>query len=236
MKHYRSSIPAAAEEQIVSTHASNGSKQQVNLVFEGEVVGSRWFDREGLMASETPLKNGKAHGTLYYFDDEMDGPLRVTFAEPYRNGLAHGTAKQWSAYDGRLLGTYTMKHGTGLDLWRVETCGGSSAYLAEARYHRDGKWHGFEWWLQEDQTSVHKENHFSENLQHGIVREWNAAGRLRRGYPQYWFKGEKVSQKQYLRACTRDASLPPFHTSDNLPQRSFPAEVLAAIAETGSRK
>ncbi|WP_263354013.1 toxin-antitoxin system YwqK family antitoxin [Acidicapsa acidisoli] len=199
-----------------------------------EVVGVRWFAQDGLMGSETPWKNGVPHGTMYYFDDRFDGLLRVTFAEPYRNGLSHGVAKQWSGYNGRLIGTYSMKRGTGIDLWRCETYSGKSVYLHEARYIQGGKWHGFEWWLEDDQKSVHQEAHFWDNLQHGIRRLWNSEGRLRRGYPQYWVKNERVSKRQYLRACTQDPNLPLFREIDNLPQRKFPSEVRVAIKQTAS--
>jgi len=234
MKHYRSSIPNAAQERRFPAHQPAGNLQTVEYVLDGEVVGIRRFIQDGTMGSETPLKDGLVHGTMYYFDDIPDGVLKVTFAEPYRNGLAHGTAKQWSE-DGKLIGTYTMKHGTGVDLWRHKSFLPGSAYIVhEARHIKDGKWHGFEWWLEEDQKSVHQEAHFWENLQHGIRREWNSNGRLRRGYPQYWVNNERVSKRQYLSDCTKDPNLPPFREADNLPKRKFPPEVRAAIKQTAS--
>jgi hypothetical protein len=39
MKNYRSSIPKAAQERVVSTHESNGQKKKVEYVLKGEVVG-----------------------------------------------------------------------------------------------------------------------------------------------------------------------------------------------------
>jgi hypothetical protein len=231
MRHYRSSIPIAAKERVVSTHPSNGLKQKVECVLDGEVVGVRWFDQDGSMGSETPLKNGVRHGTMYYFHGS-DRTLRVNFAEPYRNGLAHGTARQWSTYDGASIGCYTMKRGTGIDLWRGEAYSGSSIHLQEARYLKDGNWHGFEWWLNEDQKTVHQENHFWENLQHGILRRWNADGRLMRGYPRYWVRNERVTKRQYMLACLQDHNLPSFCEADNRPRRKFPPEVLSAITKT----
>jgi len=232
MKHYRSAIPAGARERIVSTHEPDGAKRQVEYILGDEVVGRRWFDQDGSMGTETPLKNGLVHGTLYYFSALPGGTLKVIFAEPYRNGFAHGTARQWSDYDGRALGSYTMKRGTGIDLWRAQTYSGRSAYLSEARYIKDGNWHGFEWWLNENQKTVHKENHFSENLQHGITREWNFEGRLKRGYPKYWIRNVQVTKRQYVRAQAAEPNLPPYREVDNLPRRKFPPEVLAAISET----
>ena len=117
----------------------------------------------------------------------------------------------------------TMTHGTGLDLWRCKkTWGNKRVYLAEARHINEGKWHGFEWWLNEDQKSVQGEHHFRENLQHGVQRSWNSAGRLRRGYPRYWVNNKQVTKREYLRACAKDPSLPPFRESDNRPRRKFP--------------
>ena len=230
MKHYRSSIPKSARERVLATHLQGPQKYKAEYRVNGKVVGVRQFDRSGQLELERPMRNGLLHGTLYSCDDGV-----VTFAEPYRAGLAHGTARQWSD-DGELIGTYTMKHGTGLDLWRQKTNWGTGlVFLAEARFIKEGKWHGFEWWLNEDQKSVHDEHHFWANLQHGIQRSWNSKGRLRRGYPRYWVNNEQVTKRKYLRACAKDPSLPPFRKSDNRPNRKFPSEVLAAINLTAIR-
>jgi antitoxin component YwqK of YwqJK toxin-antitoxin module len=233
MKNYRSSIPKAAQERVVSTHEANGNKKLVEYVLHGEIVGNRWFCEDGTEGTENPNRNGLMHGNMQYFKVFPDGKMKTRFTEPYRNGLGHGAAKQYSE-DGKLIGTFTMKHGTGWDLWRTnKDFGCSPTYvLSEARYLQAGKWHGFEWWLEEDQKSVHQEAHFWENLQHGIRREWNGEGRLRRGFPQYWVNNERVTKRQYVRACAKDPSLPPFRAIDNLPQRIFPPEVQAAIEET----
>lgn len=228
MKNYRSSIHKAAQEHVVSAHKSNGQKQKAEYVLDGEVVGVRQFYEDGNIGMETPYRNGVIHGTLYCFD-VFEKKLRVTFAEPYRNGLAHGMAKQWSSDGEKLIGTYTMQRGTGLDLWRSWGYKSEVYYLSEARYLKDGKWHGFEWWFNEDQKSVHEENHYWENLQHGIQRMWNSNGVLKRGYPRYWVNNERVSKRQYLSASAKDCNLPLFHEADNLPLRDFPPEVLAAI-------
>jgi hypothetical protein len=230
MKHYRSSIPKAAKERVVATHLNGPQAFKAEYRLNGKVVGERQFDQSGRLEFERPLKNGLQHGTLYGCDDGV-----VTFAEPYRNGLAHGIARQWS-YDGELIGTYTMRRGTGLDLWRQKMDWGTGrVFLAEARFIREGKWHGFEWWLNEDQKSVWNEHHFWENLQHGIERSWNHKGQLRRGYPRYWVNNKRVAKRQYLRSSARDSNLPPFRESDNRPNRKFPSEVQAAIDLTNCR-
>lgn len=228
MKHYHSSIPKEARERILATRLTGPQKYKTEYTLKGRVVGIRQFDENGLLEFECPLRNGVTHGTLY---DITDGD--VTFAEHYTNGLAHGTAKQWSP-DGELIGTYTMKHGTGLDLWRAKNnWGHGQVYLHEARYVKEGKWHGFEWWLNEDQKSVHLEHHFWENLQHGIQRSWNSKGGLRRGYPRYWVNNVQVTKRQYLRACSQYPNLPPFREQDNLPARRFPAEIAEHCTKVG---
>ena len=230
MKYYRSSIPKAAKERVVASHLTGSQKHKAEYLVNGKVVGVRQFDQNGQLELERPMKNGVIHGMLYSCDDGV-----VISAEPYRNGFAHGIAKQWS-YDGELIGTYTMKHGTGLDLWRCKkNWGKKRIFLAEARFIKDGKWHGYEWWLNEDQRSVHDEQHFWENLQHGIQRSWNSRGRLRRGYPRYWVTNKQVTKREYVRACAKDSNLPPFRESDNRPRRNFPSEVLAAINLTANR-
>lgn len=220
MRHYRSSIPKEARERVVADRIAGRMKFKAEYILNRKVVGIRQFDENGLLEFECPLRNGVMHGTLYDFWDGV-----VTFAEHYSNGLAHGTARQWSP-DGELIGTYTMRRGTGLDLFRAKDhWGHGRVYLSEARYIKEGKWHGFEWWLNEDQKSVHGEHHFWENLQHGIQRSWNSEGRLRRGFPRYWVRNVRVTKRKYLRECLKDSSLPPFREQDNLPSRRFPREV-----------
>lgn len=220
MKNYRSSIPKAAQERVIATYLKSPQKYKTEYVLNGKVVGVRFFEENGNLMSETPLKNGLTHGTQYFF---LDGKL--DFSEHFHNGLAHGTAKQWSE-DGKLIGTYTMRHGTGLDLWRCKrNWGNGSVFLSEARYFKDGHIHGFEWWINEDQKSVNHERHFSEDRYHGIERVWNGEGRLKRGYPKYWIKGRQVTKRQYIKECAKDSFLPQFREKDNLPRRKFPKDV-----------
>jgi hypothetical protein len=94
---------------------------------------------------------------------------------------------------------------------------------------KDGNPLGFEWWLNEDGKTISHERHWREGQWHGIERQWNGQGRLRRGYPRYWLGNERVSRAQYLRACGHDASLPKFRKAENLPRRSFPNEIRKAL-------
>lgn len=227
MKHDRSSIPKAAKERVVVTFLTGPRKYKAEYRLNGDVVGIRYFDQNGQLELERPMRNGLLHGTLSGVEDGV-----VVSAEPNRNGFAHGIAKQWSR-NGDLIGSYSMKHGTGLDLWRCKKdWGNKRVFLAEARFIKEGNWHGFEWWLNEDQKRVHDEHHFWNNLQHGVQRSWNNKGRLRRGYPRYWVENKRVTKKEYLRESATDPNLPPFRESDNRRRRKFPPEVLVAMNRT----
>lgn len=231
IKRYRSSIPDGARERVTARHLRSRRRYKAEYWLNGKLVGVRFFDPGGAVESESPLKDGLLHGTRYFFESSN----QLEFAEPYVNGLAHGTARQWSP-EGKLLGTYTMKHGTGVDLWRQGTNWGNGLpYLSEARYIKDGIWHGFEWWLNEDQKSIWQERHFQLNQLHGIERDWNSEGHLKRGYPRYWVNGVQVTKRQYLRACLKDSALPSYRESDNRPERTFPPEIVLCLPLRRSR-
>jgi antitoxin component YwqK of YwqJK toxin-antitoxin module len=188
----------------------------------GKVVGIRHFHETGELEDENPLRNGLLHGIVY----RSDIPGKLLSAEPYANGFPHGKARQWSN-EGKLIGTYTMRHGTGIDLWWCECSENGLPYVSEVRYYKEGKRHGPEWLLNEDQRSVWSERHLRTGQMHGIERSWNQKGRLDRGYPRYWINDIRVTKSQYIRACAKDPTLPPFRETDNRPQRRFPSEVIA---------
>ena len=222
MKHdrrYKSSIPGNALEQVFE---NTDDGRLVDCFLNRKLVGRRQYDENGYLCQEIPLKDGQRHGVVYRWS--FDGTLES--AEPYNEGLAHGVAKQWSP-SGKLMGSYKMKHGTGIDLWwhSIDGTGEAPFYLSEVHYMRHGTSHGYTWWLNEDQTSVHIERHFLDGVQHGIFREWNEQGRICRGFPQYFVNGTKLSKRQYIRASILDESLPRFCENGNDPSRVFPTEI-----------
>jgi antitoxin component YwqK of YwqJK toxin-antitoxin module len=221
---HRSFIPVGVIEQVVSLYRRKGGTvwfQKVECLLGETVVGHRFYDSDGALLIETPLRGGKKHGVEFHW---YDGGESLESAEPYHEGLPHGTAKQWDE-DGTLLGTYTLNHGSGLDLWRCQRCGGGAVFLSEVHEMKDGQPHGYEWWLNEDQRSVDTERHWNEGRLHGIEREWNAQGRLKRGYPRYYIRGERVSKRAYVKACTVDPTLPAVRAAENEPLRRFPPKV-----------
>jgi len=222
MRRFKSDIPPNVVEQVTSEFRRNGGVIYHRLtacVLNGEVVGQRAYGEEGQLVTETPLRKGSKHGREYQWHD--DG--RLNSVEPYVNGKVHGTAKQYGR-NGSVIGTYTLRHGTGYDIWRWES-EDDAIRISEIHTLQDGLPHGYEWWLREDPHVVWHEIHWHEGQYHGIERQWNLANKLRRGFPQYWINGDRVNKRKYLRAAKNDPSLPAFRLKDNSPRRRFPSAI-----------
>ncbi len=215
---YDPSIPPNARERI-RTHHPNSAKQLCDYCINDTLIGRRSFDVNGHIEMEYGLREGKQHGASYRFYE--GGGLLCR--EPYENGFLHGTAYQW-AEDGRLLGTYALEYGTGIDLW-WQGWAGDTFELAEVHSMREGQAHGFEWWLNSDGRTLWRERHWRHGIRHGIEREWNHKGRLGRTFPRFWLNGRRVTRAKYLRAAADDRFLPAYLQTDNAPQRVFPADV-----------
>ena len=224
-RRFRSSIPARARSRVVRQHPS-GAPERVEYVVGRTIVGCRLFDSDGELQLDYGIRRGRRHGREY----RLDLPGKLLSVTAYRNGLEHGVARQWSD-DGRLIGTYRMRNGTGVDLWWQQGWRRPRGpYLAEVHFMLKGHRHGFEWWLNEDQGSVYQERHWSLDEAHGIEREWDAEGRLRSGFPKFYVGGRRVTRKVYERERGADASLPPYRTEDNQPQRDFPPLIARRLA------
>ena len=222
MRRFKSDIPPNVVEQTKREFRRDGSAIYHKItvcVLNGEVVGERVYGEDGQLVIETPMRNGKKHGREFDWDD--DGTLSLI--EPYVNGKIHGTAKQYGR-NGSVIGTYTLRHGTGYDIWRQEREDGA-IYISEIHSLRGGLRHGYEWWLTEKPHILSDEAHWHEGKYHGIERQWNFANKLSRGFPRYWIKGDRVTKRKYLQAAKKDRSLPPFRLRDNSPRRRFPTEI-----------
>ena len=204
-------IPEHASEVITETW-DDGSKRAAFYQIDGQDVAYRWWDEDGYLALEYGIQNGVMHGTFRTWYENG----QICEESTYDNGKEHGISKQYDA-EGNLIGAYTMEHGSGLDLWFS-----ARGVIAEERYYVDGQRHGFERWWNSDNATIWMEGHFRHDEEHGIFREWNAQGRLCRGFPRYMVAGRKVDKRQYQRACRADPSLPPFVLSENRPQRQAP--------------
>ena len=222
---YVSDIPAAATAHELSAYREDGHRLYLRTVeyrVGQEVVGRRQFDANGILVLETPLRDGLAHGRTY----EFQASGAISGLERYLRGLLHGACYQWDE-DGRLLGRYVLRNGSGLDVWRYRGTNGRIC-VSEVRTLRRGIRHGFEWWLFGRQLS--SETHFAEGKLHGIERSWSTNGKLDRGYPRYWVHDSRVTKQQYLAATRKVPSLPRFRERDNGARRLLPSPVRAEIA------
>jgi hypothetical protein len=218
LRAYRSDIPAEAVEEFASVQMLEGDHaffRTARCLLAGEVVGERRYSADGGLLCETPMKNGLKHGREITWGE--DGTLELI--EPYFDGRIHGTARQYGR-DGKPIGTYKLVHGTGYDIWRQETEDGR-VYISEIHGTKDGQPDGYEWWFDSEQTSVWHECHWHEGLHHGIERVWSADGGLRRGFPKYWIREQRVTKRAYVRAASVDSSLPAFREEDNMPDREI---------------
>jgi antitoxin component YwqK of YwqJK toxin-antitoxin module len=202
-------------EELVLEVWPGGEKRAASYVWRGRKVGYRHWEPDGTLTMEYRIE-----------DDVMHGPFRtwhengqVSQESTYVHGREHGVARQFDEA-GVLIGSYELDHGTGLDLWFVE-----SGVLAEERHMKDGKRHGFERWWSGDNATVSQEGHYLDGLEHGIFREWNDRGRLRSGFPKYFVRQRKVQRREYLKACGADPTLPRFEARDNQPNRPLPSAV-----------
>lgn len=211
-------IPESAREIVEATFAS-GLTRSAFYELDGERVGFRCWDEGGSLAMEYALRGGVMHGPFRTFWNSGQVHEEATYVD----GKEHGVTRQYDA-DGALIGSYTMDHGTGVDLW-FERAG----VLAEERHYRDGLRHGYERWWWDDNAMVWKEKHYRQGEPHGIFRQWNDQGRLRRGFPRYFVGGKQLTKRQYERARRADPTLPPFLTEDNLPSRALPQALRAAL-------
>jgi antitoxin component YwqK of YwqJK toxin-antitoxin module len=217
VKH-RSSIPAKAVERVKQTH-KNGKKLLCRYFMGQRLVGARLFYDDGVCHLEYGITNRRKHGNHY----EWDSDGKFMFHEKYRNGVAHGLARQWSTVNGRLIGSFQMKNGSGIDMWWQEYT--RRPHLSEVRYMKDGLLHGVEWWVDSNQKSVWSERHWYNGRWHGIDRQWDHHGKLDTGFPKYYVNNREVTPKAYAKRCETDSTLQRYRVEDDRPQRTFPPEI-----------
>lgn len=203
---------------MVEEHRPNGARRSATYFMGGEKVGFRQWDKEGHLEFEYALQDGVKHGHEYRF--HPNGQLLEK--ETYRRGQLHGTGRQW-AEDGRLLVTWKMVNSTGLDLW----CDEDGNLAEEGYWPRPGELGYRRDWNGDEQT-VWREYFYVFGVGYqGVWREWNARGRLRRGFPRYYVNDRQVTKRQYLKACESDPTLPPLRPEENDSHRQLPAAYVA---------
>ena len=214
---YKTSIPADATETVVEHHPAGG-KKTASYFAGGEKVGFREWDEEGQLVFEYAMGAGVKHGPEYRFHSNG----RLLEKETYQDGNLHGVGRQW-AEDGRLLVTWKLVDGTGLDLW----CDTLREMLAEEHYWpRKGELGYKRLWNGDERTVRQEYFYVLGKGYHGLWREWNARGRLRRGFPQFYVNDRKVTRRQYQQMCESDPHLVPHRPIEDEPHRELPADYL----------
>jgi len=227
MKHLKSGIPQDVIEKTVREYKQEGTLRyyRVTECFRnGTLVGQRLYNQEGILVVETAMKDGLKHGREFTWSD--DGKLLLI--EPYVRGKIHGTANQYGR-NGKVMGRYTIIHGTGFDVWRQEN-EDKTVFVSEIHSLRDGFPNGYEWHFASSKQDLWHESHWSMGKRHGIERIWNSKGKLRRGYPKFYIADRAVSKQGYCNITLTDKSLPMFQEIDNLPFRNFPRAIKRLIA------
>jgi hypothetical protein len=205
----RPRIPARAEEKVIQLRES-GLKAASEFWLNGRLVGHVSWDEEGTASIAQGIRDGVRVG---YQIDYRYGVL--TYAEPFKNGFVHGWAKQFDSR-GRLIFESPFRYGTGIDYWCDDR-----GRLCEERPMVAGKPSGWERWWSEDQKTVYEETSWLDGVWHGIKRRWTK-GRLERGYPQFFLRGERISKQEYVVAARGDPTLPPYRPEDDSPRRRRP--------------
>lgn len=176
----------------------------------GKVIARLYWHATGTLEWATYFdREGRRHGVeRVQFEDE-----RLKYLARWSAGRQVGWQQQWSE-TGKLLVRTRFLRGSGLDAWFDNG-------LSETRTLVDGHRHGFErLWI--GRGLVWSESHFEHGVEHGIARQWTAAGRLERGSPRFWIGGNRVTRRQYERAAAHDKTLPPIRELDDKPKRKAP--------------
>ncbi len=106
----RPQIPSSAQEKI--THFDErGAKGTSEFWLDGRLVGRASWESDGTPSIAGGIRDGVRVG---YHIEYRDGT--VSYAEPFKNGLVHGWAKQFDSR-GRLIFMSPFNCGAGTDYW-----------------------------------------------------------------------------------------------------------------------
>src|SRR5205807_4629048 len=116
---------------------------------------------------------------------------------------------------------WRLTQGVGRSLW----CDPETGLLSEEQLRPPKQSPGYVRHWNLDQCTICQEYFFLLGKgYHGIWREWDAQGRLRRGFPRFFVRGRKVSKSQYVAASLKRRLLPPYRAEDDEPARALPRE------------
>lgn len=201
-------IPAGATQRVTRVD-ERGRKAVSEFWFSGQPVGRACWNPDGSPCLAVGLRDGVPVGHQLEYEDGA-----IVYAEPFVNGVLHGSAKQFGPH-GRLLLVSPFKHGTGTDFWCDER-----GRLAEEHPLVEGRPSGTERWWKPDQKRVYSETEWLNGEWHGATRRWTH-GRLDRGFPKFYVRGKRVAKRAYLKLAGEDPSLPPYREEADLPARTL---------------
>ena len=218
-------LPRGAREHVLARYPS-GAKQRSEYRRGDEVVAEMLWEEDGSPSWGWRLRGGKRHG------DEVEWwpNGQVSFTQPWVDGVLHGMARHYDD-EGRLLLETRFVEGTGVDLW----CDLYNRTLSEETWFEAGRLRERRWWNPDGRT-VHMEEQYTDGAEHGIFRQWNEHGRLRRGFPKYFVRGERVDRRTYERRARRDPTLPRRRAEDDDPRRKLPAEYIGQPVHREARR
>lgn len=172
---------------------------------------------DGRLLHEMPLdEKGERHGV----EAQHDESGRVVWCAQWMHGAMHGPMMQFDERGRPILLTHFVR-GKGTDLWAE--CG----KVTEMREMADGKLHGLTRWG--DPRRPIEEEYFFAGRRHGIFRRWQPTGELRKGFPRFYIKDNRVSRQVYQAAQAKDPSLPEYRLEDDLNLRVMPSVVAMAL-------
>jgi hypothetical protein len=203
------SIPASATERVTKRD-EQGRKTVSEFWFRGRKVGRVTWSPDGNDFIAVGLRNGVRVGYQLSYHD-----YGAIYAEPFVRGVLHGLAMQFSSRGKLLLGS-PFKRGTGTDYWCDD-----DGRLAEEHPLVAGRPSGTERWWCEDQKTVYSETEWLDGEWHGATRYWNN-GRLDRGFPKFFVRGNRVSKRAYVQLAKTEPSLPPYCPEADRPARALP--------------
>jgi hypothetical protein len=181
-------------------------------------LGRLIWSRDGALMHEQPLDaQGRAHGIEIEYDDSG----AVVWCATWVHGSMDGPVVQLDERGVPVLVT-GFEGGRGTDLWM--SCG----QISEVRELLDGAPHGLLRWG--DPTRPSEEGYFVRGQRHGIFREWESDGRLRKGFPRYYLDDARVSRRVYEAARVEDPSLRPYVAREDVNRRAMPEAVREALA------
>src|SRR5438034_11279233 len=201
LRRSASAVPSHAVALVQQLHA-NGARKAAFYLVDGRIVAYREWRDTGAVELEYALRDGVKHGKECHFYPNG----RLLSEETYYRGKRHGLGRQWSER-GALLVQWRLTDGVGRSLW----CDPDTGLLSEEQLRPPKGAAGYVRHWNADERTIWQEYFFLLGKgYHGIWRQWDRRGRLRRGFPRFFVRGRRVTKNQYLAAGLTRRALPPY--------------------------